>query len=98
MYIYIQIGFNDKSHFMRQIEKHADVYTSRVSNFLRYTPYMYFRSYTNTIAHNRNLDKYREEVRFRIHQQLKAAYTSYTSSLRPHTQVPKCMLAHTLAA
>ena len=52
---------------MRQIEKHADVYTSRVSNFLRYTPYMYFRSYTNTIAHNRNLDKYREEVRFRAH-------------------------------
>jgi hypothetical protein len=88
----MHIGFNDKSHFMRQIEKHADVYTSRVSNFLRYTPYMYFRSYTNTIAHNRNLDKYREEVRLRIHSQLKASYTWYTSSLRPHTQVPKWML------
>lgn len=55
-------GFNDKSHFMRQIEKYADVYTSRVSNFLRYTPYMYFRSYTHILAHNRNLDKYRKEV------------------------------------
>ena len=55
-------GFNDKSHFMRQIEKYADVYTSRVSNFLRYTPYMYFRGYTNVLAHNRNLDKYRQEV------------------------------------
>ena len=45
-----------------QIEKYADIYTSRVSNFLRYTPYMYYRGYTNVLAHNRNLDKYREEV------------------------------------
>ena len=30
-------GFNDKSQFTRQIEKYADIYTSRVSNFLRYT-------------------------------------------------------------
>ena len=30
-------GLNDKSQFTRQIEKYADVYTSRVSNFLRYT-------------------------------------------------------------
>ena len=28
-------GFADKSHLMRQIEKYADIYTSRVSNFLR---------------------------------------------------------------
>lgn len=28
-------GYADKSHLMRQIEKYADVYTSRVSNFLR---------------------------------------------------------------
>jgi 5' nucleotidase family len=33
-------GLNDKSQFTRQIEKYADIYTSRVSNFLRYTPYM----------------------------------------------------------
>jgi hypothetical protein len=30
--------FADKSHLMRQIEKYADVYTSRVSNLLRYCP------------------------------------------------------------
>ena len=30
-------GLNDKSQFTRQIEKHADVYTSRVSNLLRLT-------------------------------------------------------------
>ena len=30
-------GLNDKSQFSRQIEKYADIYTSRVSNFLRYT-------------------------------------------------------------
>ncbi|CAA6663665.1 unnamed protein product [Spirodela intermedia] len=34
----------DKSHLTRQIEKYADIYTSRVSNFLQYTPFMYFRS------------------------------------------------------
>eukprot|EP00961_Rhodomonas_salina_P269484 3640845-Rhodomonas_salina.2 len=28
-------GLNDKSHIMKQIEKHADLYTSRVSNFYR---------------------------------------------------------------
>ncbi|BBN07446.1 hypothetical protein MPTK1_4g03850 [Marchantia polymorpha subsp. ruderalis] len=37
-------GLWDKSHLTRQIEKYADIYTSRVSNFLRYTPFMYFRS------------------------------------------------------
>ncbi|KAG0631983.1 hypothetical protein M758_1G296200 [Ceratodon purpureus] len=37
-------GLWDKSHLTRQIEKYADIYTSRVSNFLRYSPFMYFRS------------------------------------------------------
>ncbi|KZV38263.1 HAD-superfamily hydrolase isoform 3 [Dorcoceras hygrometricum] len=37
-------GLWDKSHLMRQIEKYADIYTSRVSNFLQYTPFMYFRA------------------------------------------------------
>jgi hypothetical protein len=32
-------GVNDKSQLMRQIEKYADIFTSRVSNFLRYTPF-----------------------------------------------------------
>ena len=27
-------GFNDKSHFMRQIEKYADIYTSRLEHLL----------------------------------------------------------------
>jgi hypothetical protein len=33
-------GLDDKSQLCRQIEKYADIYTSRVSNFLRYTPYV----------------------------------------------------------
>mmetsp|Transcript_28616 Transcript_28616/g.39535 ORF Transcript_28616/g.39535 Transcript_28616/m.39535 type:complete len:304 (+) Transcript_28616:293-1204(+) len=47
-------GLNDKSHLTRQIEKYADVYTSRVSNFVRYTPYMYFRSPSQSLAHDRH--------------------------------------------
>jgi len=34
---------NDKSHFARQIERNADIYTSRVSNFLHNTPFVYLR-------------------------------------------------------
>ncbi|KAH9766601.1 HAD-superfamily hydrolase subfamily IG 5'-nucleotidase [Citrus sinensis] len=45
-------GLWDKSHLMRQIEKYADIYTSRVSNFLHYTPFMYFRSQEQTLAHD----------------------------------------------
>ncbi|KAI3686952.1 hypothetical protein L1987_80642 [Smallanthus sonchifolius] len=45
-------GLWDKSHLMRQIEKYADIYTSRVSNFLSYTPFMYFRSQEQTLAHD----------------------------------------------
>ncbi|KAL3688341.1 hypothetical protein R1sor_014650 [Riccia sorocarpa] len=45
-------GLWDKSHLTRQIEKYADIYTSRVSNFLRYTPFMYFRSQSQTLAHD----------------------------------------------
>ncbi len=51
-------GLNDKSQFTRQIEKYADIYTSRVANFLRYTPYMYFRSPSQSLAHDRNLSEY----------------------------------------
>ena len=47
-------GLNDKSQFTRQIEKYADIYTSRVANFLRYTPYMYFRSPSQSLAHDRH--------------------------------------------
>ncbi|XP_030539967.2 5'-nucleotidase domain-containing protein 4 [Rhodamnia argentea] len=45
-------GLWDKSHLMRQIEKYADIYTSRVSNFLHYTPFVYFRSQEQSLAHD----------------------------------------------
>ena len=47
--------YNDKSQLAMQIEKYADLYTSRVSNFLPYTPFVYFRSASQKIAHDRNL-------------------------------------------
>ncbi|MEZ4311684.1 MAG: HAD-IG family 5'-nucleotidase [Polyangiaceae bacterium] len=43
---------NDKSHFARQLERAADVYTSRVSNFLFRTPFAYFRSQRGTLPHD----------------------------------------------
>jgi 5'-nucleotidase len=43
---------NDKSHLARQIERSADIYTSRVSNFLSHTPYFYFRSRRGTLPHD----------------------------------------------
>ncbi|KAK2969677.1 hypothetical protein RJ640_025854 [Escallonia rubra] len=39
----------DGEHFNR---RYADIYTSRVSNFLHYTPFMYFRSQEQTLAHD----------------------------------------------
>lgn len=43
---------NDKSHLARQIEKHADVYTSRVSNLLESTPFVYLRSPRGSLPHD----------------------------------------------
>lgn len=43
---------NDKSHLTRQIERYADIYTSRVSNFLHATPYAYFRSPRGVLPHD----------------------------------------------
>jgi len=43
---------NDKSHFARQVERHADVYTSRVSNFAFATPFVYLRSQRGTLPHD----------------------------------------------
>jgi hypothetical protein len=43
---------NDKSHFARQVERHADVYTSRVSNFAHATPFVYLRSPRGTLPHD----------------------------------------------
>ena len=43
---------NDKSHLIRQIERYADIYTSRVSNFLHATPFAYFRSPRGSLPHD----------------------------------------------
>ena len=43
---------NDKSHLARQIERYADVYTSRVSNFLFTTPFIYMRSPRGSLPHD----------------------------------------------
>ncbi|CAN5854180.1 HAD-IG family 5'-nucleotidase [soil metagenome] len=43
---------NDKSHLARQIEQSADIYTARVSNFLRYTPFVFLRSHRGSMPHD----------------------------------------------
>ncbi|MBI4822117.1 MAG: HAD-IG family 5'-nucleotidase [Deltaproteobacteria bacterium] len=43
---------NDKSHLARQVERHADIYTSRVSNFLYATPFGYLRSLRGSLPHD----------------------------------------------
>ena len=49
---YLMRTGNDKSHLTRQLERYADIYTSRVSNFRRYTPFVYFRSPRGTLPHD----------------------------------------------
>lgn len=43
---------NDKSHLARQVERYADIYTSRVSNFLYATPYAFLRSSRGDLPHD----------------------------------------------
>ncbi len=43
---------NDKSLFARQVERYADVYTSRVSNFRSETPYAYLRAARGSLPHD----------------------------------------------
>ena len=43
---------NDKSLFARQVERYADVYTSRVSNFGFETPYAYVRAARGSLPHD----------------------------------------------
>jgi HAD superfamily 5'-nucleotidase-like hydrolase len=43
---------NDKSHLARQLERSADVYTSRVANFLYATPFAYLRSVRGSMPHD----------------------------------------------
>ncbi len=43
---------NDKSQLARQVERYADIYTSRVSNFLYQTPFAYLRSAPGRLPHD----------------------------------------------
>jgi HAD superfamily 5'-nucleotidase-like hydrolase len=43
---------NDKSYLARQVERHADVYTSRVSNFAYRTPFALLRSPRGSLPHD----------------------------------------------
>ncbi len=43
---------NDKSKLARQIERYADIYTSRVANFLYATPFAYLRSPRGSLPHD----------------------------------------------
>ena len=43
---------NDKSRLARQIERHADVYTSRVSNLQFLTPFGYLRAARGSLPHD----------------------------------------------
>ncbi len=43
---------NDKSYLADFVERHADIYTSRVSNFLFETPFAYFRSARGSLPHD----------------------------------------------
>ncbi len=49
---YLMRTGNDKSHLTRQVERYADIYTSRVSNLMRYTPYMFFRAPRGSVPHD----------------------------------------------
>jgi len=44
---------NDKSLYARQVERYADAYTSRVSNFRYETPYGYLRAARGSLPHDR---------------------------------------------
>jgi 5'-nucleotidase len=43
---------NDKSHLARQVERYADIYLSRVSNFLYHTPFAFLRSPRGSLPHD----------------------------------------------
>lgn len=43
---------NDKSKLAYRVERYADIYTSRVSNFLYATPYVYLRSPRGSLPHD----------------------------------------------
>ncbi|NNF10632.1 MAG: HAD-IG family 5'-nucleotidase, partial [Acidimicrobiia bacterium] len=43
---------NDKSLFARQVERYADVYTSRAANFLHETPFAFLRAPRGSLPHD----------------------------------------------
>jgi HAD superfamily 5'-nucleotidase-like hydrolase len=43
---------NDKSHLAKQVERYADIYMSRVSNFLAHTPFVFLRSPRTSLPHD----------------------------------------------
>jgi len=43
---------NDKSYMARMVERHADIYTSRVSNLVHETPYAFFRAFRGAMPHD----------------------------------------------
>ncbi|NJK88629.1 MAG: HAD-IG family 5'-nucleotidase [Myxococcales bacterium] len=43
---------NDKSQLARQVEQYADIYMSRVSNFVFHTPFAYLRGARGTLPHD----------------------------------------------
>lgn len=43
---------NDKSRMARQLERYADIYTSRVSNLGHYTPFAYLRPTSGRLPHD----------------------------------------------
>ncbi len=43
---------NDKSHLARQVERYADIYTSRVSNLMYVTPFAFLRSPRGSLPHD----------------------------------------------
>lgn len=47
---------SDKSLYARQVERYADVYTSRVSNLGHETPYGYLRADRGSLPHDRYVD------------------------------------------
>jgi len=46
---------NDKSHLAHQLERYADIYTSRVSNLMAATPFVYMRSPRGNLPHDPSL-------------------------------------------
>jgi 5'-nucleotidase len=53
---------NDKSHLARQVERYADIYLSRVSNFLAQTPYVYLRSTRGSLPHDPDVPTLRTAI------------------------------------